>query len=149
MADNTIPRNAPGIAGFSTASYQDAEEPRYGEGVPTTTHRTIKSTAGITLALYSVISIAADGEIALATLAGGPPAVSNAYAILAAPVVLAAGQSMSLPFYREGHWDHAALAWDASFDTFDKRKTAFEGSKSPNIFISDKQFRASAIDIPN
>src|SRR5690606_1868600 len=101
--DNKIPLNEPGIAGFATESWESAQEPRYGEGVPTTTHQTVKSTAGITLGLYSVVSVAEDGEIALAEHDGTEG--SNAYGILAMPIALAAGQSMSVAFYREGHWN--------------------------------------------
>ena len=144
MADNIIPLNDPGIAGFATESWQSAEEPRYGEGVPTTTHKTVTSAAAATFKLYAVVHIAANGAITMAEHDG---TASDANAILAAPAAFTAGQSMSLPFYREGHWSMDGLVWDASFDTDAKKAAAFEGSTSPTIFVSKKLFTNAAIDI--
>lgn len=143
MADNKVPNNAPGIAGFASESWSGIEEPRYGEGVPTTTHRTVKSTGAATFALYSVVNIAADGELSLAEFDGTDG--SNATAILATAAAFTAGQSMSLPFYREGHWEQDGLVWDASFDTDAKKQSAFENTISPTIFISKKLFKDGAI----
>lgn len=144
MAEKIIPQNAPGIAGFATESWESTAEPRYGEGVPTTTHSTVTSIAALTLALYSVVNINEDDEITLAEFSAG---VSNANAILAMPVVMANGDSMSVAVYREGHWDMNGLVWDDSFDTDEKKRKAFEGSISPTIFVSKKNFPNSAIDI--
>lgn len=140
MADNKVPHNAPGIAGFASESWSGIEEPRYGEGVPTTTHQTVKSTGAAVFALYSVVHIASDGEMTLAK-----PTTTRPTAILAAPAAFTAGQSMSLPFYREGHWEQDGLVWDADFDTDAEKKAAFEGSTSPTIFISKKLFKDGAI----
>lgn len=142
MADVKIPSNDPGIAGFATESYESAAEPRYGEGVPTTTHQTVTAVADVTFKLYSVVNINEDGEITLAEHDGTS---SNATAILAAPAVFEDGDSMSLPFYREGHWAMDGLVWDASFDTDAKKAKAFEGSVSPTIFISKKLFSNTTI----
>lgn len=144
MADNHIPLNDPGIAGFATASYDGPLEPRFGEGVPTTTDVAVKSTSGITLPLYSVVNVAADGEITLAVIASG---ASNAQYITAEPIVLAAAATGSMPMYRGGYWEQSALNWDATFNTDAKKKTAFQGSVSPDIFIGKKKFVNSAINI--
>lgn len=144
MADNKIPLNQPGIAGFATESWASAEEPRYGEGVAQTTHETVTSTGAATLPLYSVVAVdPATGEIKMAEYT----TESDAYAILAAPAVFTAGQSMSLPFYREGHWSMDGLVWDASFDTDEKKAKAFEGSRSPTLYVSKKLFNNDAINI--
>lgn len=143
MADNKIPLNAPGIAGFATESWSSAEEPRYGEGVPHTTHEEVTSVGAATFALYSVVSVSPTGQIAMAEYT----TESDAYAILAAPAAFTAGQSMSLPFYREGHWSMDGLVWDASFDTDEKKAKAFEGSRSPTIYVSKKLFNNDTIDI--
>lgn len=143
--DKHVPAPEPGIAGFSRESWDSDQDPRYGEGVPTTTHETVSSPGALNLKLYSVVNISAAGVISMAEYAAGE---SNANAILAtAGAVFGAGDSMSLPFYREGHWNMDALVWHASFDTDEKKRRAFEGSISPNIFVSKKKFPNSAIDI--
>lgn len=140
MADNKVPNNAPGIAGFASESWSGIEEHRYGEGVLTTTHSTVKCTAARTFALYSVVHIAADGEMTLAK-----PTTTRPSAILATTVAFSAGQSMTLPFYREGHFEQDGLVWDVDFDTDAEKKAAFEGSISPTIFVSKKLFKDGAI----
>lgn len=142
--DNKIPRNDPGIAGFATESWESHEEPRYGDGVPTTTHQIVTSTAGVTLALYSIVNIDADGEITLAVYDADEPTATH---ILAMPIALTAGQEMSVALYREGHWNMNAMVWHSSFNTDAKKQHAFEGSISPTIFMSKHNFPNSAIDI--
>jgi hypothetical protein len=136
--DNTIPQGEPGIASFSSETWGNSKDPRYGEGVLTTTHMSITASgADIELGLYTVI--AEDGTIAVESSG------SDAYAILAAPIVIADGATMSVPVYREGHFEQTALVWDASFDTDAKKQSAFEGSKSPTIFVSKGKHSDGAI----
>lgn len=142
--ENLIPNPEPGIAGFDTTSYGSPEEPRYGEGVPTTTHHLVTAAAALTLPLYSVVNIDEDDEITLAVVTAG---VSNANAILAMPIAMTIGQEMSVAVYREGHWNQNALNWHASFNTDKLKQEAFQGSDSPTIFVSKKNFSNSAIDI--
>lgn len=265
--DTTLGHGAPGIASFATQSYGGPVEPRYGEGVPTTTDLIVKAGADLLLPIYSVVSViggilalavrggstgfatgtvtfstavpAADdnvsvggvtytfkaaptppatldpGQVAIggtlaatatnlaaavngtdgvnapnplvtasansavvtftaiepgdegnaitlaktaatganvtvsgATLSGGDddPDV-RPYGITTHPVSLLNGQSMSVSFYREGHWDMDALNWHASYATDHSKKTAFEGSLSPNIFISKKKFNNNQIAV--
>lgn len=141
MVDKTLDHGNPGIADFETQTYGGPLEPRFGEGVATTTHMSITGpTGGAELGLYSVI--AEDGS--LAVHAAG---VSNAYGILAAPVTIAQGQTMSVPVYREGTWEIDALAWDASFDTDAKKIAAFEGGASPTIFVQRALHKPGAINL--
>jgi hypothetical protein len=142
--DKKIPLNEPGIAGFATESWESAQDPRYGEGVPTTTHKTVTAIAALTLPLYSVVNINEDDEITLATVTAG---VSNANAILAMPIAMTLGQEMSVAVYREGHWNMDSLNWHASFNTDKLKQDAFLGSDSPTIFVSKKKFPNNAIDI--
>jgi len=142
--DNKIPNPEPGIAGFATESWESPQDPRYGEGVPTTTHREVTSAGAVNFPLYSVVNIADNGAITMAQVTAGE---SNANAILAAPAAFGVGDSMSLPFYREGHWNMDSLVWHASFNTDLLKQTAFEGSTSPNIFVSKKNFPNNAINI--
>lgn len=142
--DNKIPLNEPGIAGFATESWESAQDPRYGEGVPTTTHVTVTALGNITFPLYTVVNINEDDEISQAVVAAGE---SNANAILAMPIVMTTGQEMSVAVYREGHWNMDSLGWHASFNTDKLKRDAFLGSTSPTIFVSKKNFPNSAIDI--
>lgn len=268
--DTTLGHGAPGIASFATQSFGGPGEPRYGEGVPTTTHETVSAGADLNLPIYSVVSVIA-GVLALATIPGtaqgsasGTLTIANAvpadgdtftingrtytfratpddedeidigadiattraniiaaingdagegtlygegttanedvyatagsagvtnfiarnpgdegnaitlakvfatgangtvsgatltggsddadalpFGILAHPVVMTNGQSMSVAFYREGHWDMDQLNWSAGW-TDEMKRTAFEGSRSPNIFISKKKFNNDQIAV--
>lgn len=79
-------------------------------------------------------------------LAGGSDDTSlRPFGILAAPVRTTGTATMVLPVYREGHWDMDALVWDASFATDEMKRRAFEGGRSPNIFISKGKFNDDAI----
>lgn len=142
MVDTTLPQGAPGIALSATESYGGPIEALYGEGDVTTTSASVMSTAGVDLKLYSVVHVAANGELTLADeTADGPTG------ILTAPVVLTAGQSTTVDLYRSGHWNMDALEWDATYDTDAKKKAAFEGSISPTIFVSKPKHSPDAIDV--
>lgn len=257
--DTTLGHGAPGIASFATQSYGGPVEPRYGEGVPTTTDQIIRVAADLVLPIYSVVSVIAGvlalavrggstgfatGTVTFSTAApsadetvviggrtytfkaavanpdevlpgatisaaaanlaaainngsgGGAPnalvtasanagvvtltalvpgdegnaitltetgtniAVSGAtltggdddpdvrpFGITTHPISLLNGQSMSVSFYREGHWDMDALNWHASYNSDAARKHAFEGSRSPTIFISKKKFNNDQIAV--
>lgn len=80
------------------------------------------------------------------TLGGGSDDTSlRPFGILAAPVRTTGAATMVLPVYREGHWDMDALVWDESFATDEMKRRAFEGGRSPNIFISKGKFNDDAI----
>ena len=141
MVDETLNHGKPGIADFETRTYGGPLEPRYGEGVATTTHMTITApSGGLELPIYSVI--ADDGT--LAVIDSGD---SNAYGILATPIMLAEGESMSIPVYREGTFDMDVLNWDATFTTDALKTTAFEGGASPTIFIQRGLHKPDAINL--
>ena len=144
--DTIIPRHAPGIAGFASESIGNAAEPRFGEGVPTTT--TVNVPASFTGVIYQVVGVDANNSLVPAVYAADYSAGGVQPAgILTTSVVTEAGQTTTVDIYREGHWDMDALVWPASFDTDAKRKVAFEGGKSPNIFVSKKKFTSDAIDV--
>lgn len=83
-----------------------------------------------------------------ATLTGGDDdAAVKPFGITTAPVVTLGGERTTIDVYRKGHWDMDALVWHASFDTDAKKKQAFEGSLSPNIFVSKKKYASDAITI--
>jgi predicted regulator of Ras-like GTPase activity (Roadblock/LC7/MglB family) len=90
-------------------------------------------------------NIAATG----ATLASGAEPTSNAFGILATAINMAAGQAMSVPVYRAGHFNVLALTFDSSFDLEEEKIKAFQysASKSPTILISRPRHQDSHIDI--
>lgn len=140
--DNTIPHGKPGIASFESASYGNANEVRFGD-TPAIAERneTVASTAGIDLPLYSVVSVAADGQITLASSTGG---VSNATHITASPLLLGAGEMMEAPLYEAGHFRQQALNFGPSFNTDALKQAAFKGSDTPMILVSKAKYTDDA-----
>jgi len=145
--DSKIPQGEPGIASFGSETWGNSRTPEYGDGPFTTTELTITASGALELDIYTVI--AEDGTIAVWTAQDdGPPIVpafSDAYGILLAPIVMVDGQTMTIPVRRSGHHDMDALVWDTSFDTDAKKVAAFEGSKSPTIFVSKGKFSDDAL----
>lgn len=136
MAHEKIPYPKSGIAGFSTTSFTGPAEPLYSGDVKLTTdHVQVTNSGGaaLTLPQYSVVSYDPATKAMALDVAGG----SAAYSVLPADVVVPAGATITVPIYREGYFDMDALNWDASYDTFDKKKFAFEGGVN-KIFIGDK-----------
>lgn len=69
------------------------------------------------------------------------------FGILAMPVVMTNGQSMSVEVYRGGHWDMDQLVWGPTFVTEAQKKAAFENSRSPAILVSKKKYNNDQIVI--
>lgn len=139
--DSNIGPGEPGVASFATETFGGPAEPRFGDGPATTTEITVTATGtAITLGLYSVI--ATDGRLSVQT---GATAPERANYILAEPVSIGIGETMTIPVYRSGHWNMDALVWDVSYDTDAKKAAAFEGSVSPTIFVSKPAHNADAI----
>lgn len=83
-----------------------------------------------------------------ATLTGGDDDSDvKPYGILAAPVVIANGETMSVPIYVDGHWNMDALNWDASYQTPGSKESAFEGSVNPGILISKPKYNDAGIPV--
>ena len=140
--DTKIPYGEPGVASFASESFGNNPEPFFGDTPVTTTNITITASgADIDLGLYSVLNLAGT---ALADYAATRDAGCANY-ILAEPIFIADGDSMTVPVYRTGYFDQDALTWDASYDTDAKKKAAFEGSVSPGIFIGKKAFGSDSI----
>lgn len=138
--DNYVPHGKPGIASFESETWGNRDEWLFGD-TPAIAERsqTVKSTAGIELPLLSVVNIASDGEITLATVSGSP-AVSNATHVTAAPLLLGAGETMEAPMYEAGHFRQQALNFDESFATDEQKQNAFKGSDTPMILISKAKY---------
>lgn len=144
--DRKIPLNAPGIAGFATESIGSTDDPRFGD-TPAPTTTTVAVPASFTGALYEVVALGANGIEKAVYAADYSAGGKRPYGILTAPVVTEVGQTTTVDVYRSGHWNMDALVWPASFDTEAKKKTAFEGSLSPTVFVSKKKFNSDAIDV--
>ena len=93
---------------------------------------------GIALA-KSGTNIAVSG----ATLSGGDDdADIKPYGVLAAPVVMLNGETMSVPIYVGGHWNVDALTWDDTFASDEAKMRAFEGSLNPGILVSKPKYNS-------
>lgn len=139
--DTNIPMGKPGVAEFKSETFGGPTELRFGEGVLTTTELTVTAGADIDLPIGAVLNLAGS---ALADYNATRDAGCANY-ILAEPIVIANGATMTFAVYREGHFNMDALTWDASYDTDAKKKAAFEGSVSPTIFVSKPKHNADAI----
>lgn len=153
--DNTIPHGKPGIASFESESWGNADEVLFGDTPPVATQAVEVTAAGdLDLPIYSVVNVAGDGTLTMAVYTpednSDPdnviPASSNATHILASPVVMANGATMSIPVIVAGHFRQQALNFDASFNTDALKQAAFKGSDTPMILISKAQY--SEADFP-
>lgn len=85
--------------------------------------------ANVTIPALTPVTITA-GVIAVA--ADGTPADG----ITVIPVTTAAGESTTKgPIYRGGCFNPALINWPASYSTVEKKKRAFEGSKTPSQIV--------------
>ena len=144
--DHKIPRAEPGVAGFSSFSVGNNEEPAYGEGVTNTIDVQIVTTAAIDFKLYDVLNYNPTTKaLTKAVVASG---ASNANCIAAQPIRAASGADFRAAVYVDGHWSMDALGWDATFTTDQLKQFAFTPSRS-EILVSKRKFKDDAIDIPN
>lgn len=153
--DHTIPHGKPGIASFETESWGNSDEVLFGDTPPVATQvATVTAAADLDLPIYSVVSIAANGVLSLATYtpenSTDPDnivaASSTATHILASPVLMANGETMSIPVIVAGHFRQQALNFDASFNTDAVKQAAFKGTDTPMILISKAKY--SEADFP-
>lgn len=112
-------------------------------GVVTFTARTV-GTVGNAVTLAET---GANLSVSGANLASGADPVSTAFGILATAVNLAAGQEMSVPIYRAGHFNQLALTFHADFATDVLKERAFQGTVSPGILISKPKHLDSHVNI--
>ena len=142
--DNYGPLGKPGIASFESETWGISAELLFGDTPPVATKDiTVTAGANIDFPLGQVVNIAANGTITAAAVTTG---VSNATHILAAPLVMANGQSFSAPFYVAGHFRQQALTFAASFNTDALKQNAFVGSDTPMILISKAEY--TDVDFP-
>jgi hypothetical protein len=130
-------------------------------GSLTVAHPQVSAAQGSTTAKVKVTALSAGDEAnAIATTESGTATSWTAatlddaeedldlapYGILTAPVNTGVGETTTVDVYRGGHWNMDALNWHSSFDTDDKKKHAFERSRSPGILISKKKWGNDVYD---
>lgn len=134
MADKTTDHGAPGIAAYDSETWGNVKELRLQDSPATATRRvTITAgSGGAELPLYGVVNTT--GLAPYSSTVGSKTAVG----ILTAPVSLAANQSISIDVIVAGYFDYEALTFDNTFDTDEKKRTAFDGMGAPINIILDK-----------
>lgn len=135
MAHKNIPLPATGIPGFSTQTFKGPQEPLYSGDVPLTTDHVRVLNGGaeaLILPRYAVVSYdPATKEMDWAKK--GTPA----YTVLPAAIAVAAGEEITVPIYREGYFEIAAMEWDESYVTSADKKNSFEGGVN-KIWMGEK-----------
>lgn len=89
--------------------------------------------ASVDLPAYSVVGRDATGKIVKAVYNATPASGTPAIGITTA-TVKAGATVKTVAVYRAGMFNPDALVWDASYDTDEKKRTAFEYAQD-NIFI--------------
>lgn len=103
---------------------------------------------GNAITLAKVFATGANGAVSGATLTGGDDDEDiRPWGILAAPIVMTNGQSMSVPLYVDGHWNMDALHWDATYVSDAQKERAFEGSVNPGILISKPKYNDGGVPV--
>ncbi len=142
-AETTLTNGKPGVAEFKSETFGNFADLRFGDAPVTMTNITITASgANIELPLYAVINLAGT---ALADYKA-PRDADCANYVLAEPILIADGESMTVPVIRTGHLNIEALTWDESaYDTDAKKLAAFEGSVSPTIFLGKPAYNSDQI----
>lgn len=134
--DNTIPLGKPGIASFESETYGNVGEYRYSDTPPeATVDKPVTSAGAIDWPFLTAVNVAANGAITKAVVASG---ASNMTHLLATPIVMGAGQTMSVPLIAAGHFAMQAVTFDASFTT-DALKTG-GSALAPMLLISKRKY---------
>lgn len=131
----------------------------YGTGTTANEHVTATNAAGVVTVTAKIagtignaITLVETGtnlSVSGATLASGANPTSNAYGILATAIAAEAGDALTVPVYRSGHFNMLALNFHSSFDLDEEKIKAFQyaGSPSPSILISKPKHLDSHVNI--
>lgn len=140
--DNKVPYGEPGIAGFEKESWGNKQAWLYGDtpALVQTTITVAASGADVVIGFLDVLNTTGGA----ADQAGATPALKANY-VAATAITVTDGTTVEVPVYAMGHFEMAALTWDASYTTDAMKKAAFQGSLSPNIFVSKSKFDSDAI----
>lgn len=129
----------------------------YGNGTEQNEYASAAAGAGDTMTLTAREIGTAGNDVALTeTFTGGGNVFSatpmsggtdftgdgiKAMGITTCAVAVAVGATDKIDVYRSGMFNPDALNWHASFDTDEKKRKAFEGGASPNIFIQKMRYQ--------
>lgn len=82
------------------------------------------------LAARTVVALDGSGNIIPAVLG-----TSQAWGITVCAIAAGSSSGTKVPVYRAGCFNPAALAWDATYNTDEKKRTAFNAAAGSQIFI--------------
>ena len=127
------PRETPGLAGFVSESFGQRQR-KTGDTAISTITETVK--AGQLLLIDTVVGKDANGQLVPATYSTDDTGIKPC-GVLTATVdtSAAAGGAKRADIEKTGMLNPNALVWHDSFNTPEKRRTAFEGSLAPGMFM--------------
>ena len=131
MAPTNIPYGDVGLAEGRVEDFESIEL-YSGDMQRVTTPETVK--AGQALTAFTVVGRDADGDLIPAVYDTTTPANAVPPIGIVTAEVAAGTAAQGVGVFRSGMFNPNALVWDASFDTDDKKRLAFEESQ-PTIFI--------------
>lgn len=140
--DKKVPYSEPGAAGFEKESWGNKQNWQYGD-TPALTSTTLTVTAAVTDVVVGFLDVIAEDGRAAAQ--NGVAATDRANYIASAAITIPVGETKEVPVYVQGHFEMAALTWDATYTTDAQKKVAFQGSVSPTILVSKGNFDSDAI----
>lgn len=126
-----IPDTNVGLASVNTDTYTDVELLSGDTPSVVTTNEPIASsvlTSGLTA--RTVVGLNGSNEIIPAVLG-----TTQAWGILIAGINAGSSSGTKAQVYRAGCFNPAALVWDATYDTDEKKRVAFRAAVGSDIFI--------------
>lgn len=142
MPDFNITHGAPGIAEYNSETWGNVKELRLQDSPATAAKKVTITASGadLELPLWSVVSLS--GLAAYSATVAGKTAVG----ILTAPASIPDGESVTLDVLVAGYFDYTVLNFAASFDTDEKKRTAFEGLGAPiNIILDTNPYDSDGV----
>lgn len=138
-------RETPGIAGFVSGAFGTRER-KTGDTLVSTITETVK--AGQLLPIDTVVGKDATGQLVPATWSADDSGIV-ACGIMTATIDTSAamGGAAKIDIEKTGMLNPNYMVWHDSFDTAEKRRTAFEGSLAPGMFMQESKYDNVA-DVP-
>lgn len=125
MADVKVPYPEAGLAAFEALDDYSAGILLSGSWPVLSPGYPLPVTADLELQQFAVVGLSA-GKLVMATAGGVKP-----IGVLTQHVVGASDGETTVPVFYSGCFNPDALVWDASFNTDELKRAAFEGSPSP------------------
>ncbi len=122
------------LYGDATVRHASVVASRDGTGIVTVTAK-IAGEAGNAIATTEA---GTGASFAAATLVGGTGEGVKAVGIMGMKAVTGVSEAINADIWRDGMWNPLALTWDASFNTDEKKRKAFQGAPSPTAITIRK-----------